>query len=64
MVCLPLALADRGIDLDGLDARDRARIGRNILYAISFDEHEKIIRDQLQAILGANGFNHKKTYKL
>ncbi|NDJ27222.1 spermidine dehydrogenase [Campylobacter sp. MIT 12-8780] len=61
MVCSPLALADsQGIDLAGLDARDRARIGRNILYAMSFDEHEKIIRDQLQAMLGASGFNHKK----
>lgn len=64
MVCSPLAFANiQGIDLNGMDARDRARVGRNLLYAMSFDEHEKIIRDQLQGMLGSAGFDHEKDIK-
>ncbi|WP_257936184.1 NAD(P)/FAD-dependent oxidoreductase [Campylobacter lari] len=64
MVCSPLAFANiQGIDLDGMDARDRARVGRNLLFTMSFEEHEKIIRDQLQGMLGSAGFNHKKDIK-
>ncbi|EDC3057163.1 NAD(P)-binding protein [Campylobacter jejuni] len=61
MVCSPLALANiQDIDLEGLDARDRARVGRNLLFTMSFEEHEKIIRGQLQGMLGTAGFNHEK----
>ncbi|RAX56897.1 spermidine dehydrogenase [Helicobacter monodelphidis] len=61
MVCSPLALANiQGIPLDGMDARERARIGRHLLFTMSFDEHEKIIRNQLQGMLGQVGFNHKR----
>ncbi|SUX06230.1 NAD(P)/FAD-dependent oxidoreductase [Campylobacter lari] len=64
MVCSPLAFANiQGIDLDGMDARDRARVGRNLLFTMSFEEHEKIIRDQLQGMLGSAGFNHEKDIK-
>lgn len=61
MVCSPLVFANiQGIDLEGMDARDRARIGRNLLITMSFEEHEKIIRDQLQGMLGNAGFDHQK----
>lgn len=61
MVCSPLVFASlKGIDLEGLDARDRARVGRNLLFTMSFEEHEKIIREQLQGMLGGAGFNHEK----
>ncbi|QWU80328.1 NAD(P)/FAD-dependent oxidoreductase [Campylobacter novaezeelandiae] len=61
MVCSPLVFANiQGIDLEGMDARDRARIGRNLLITMSFEEHEKIIRDQLQGMLGSAGFDHQK----
>lgn len=61
MVCSPLAFANiQGIDLEGMDARDRARIGRNLLITMSFEEHEKIIRNQLQGMLGSAGFDHQK----
>ncbi|MBF7046943.1 NAD(P)-binding protein [Campylobacter volucris] len=64
MVCSPLAFANiQGIDLNGMDARDRARVGRNLLFTMSFDEHEKIIRDQLQGMLGSAGFDHEKDIK-
>ncbi|STA74727.1 spermidine dehydrogenase [Campylobacter lari] len=64
MVCSPLAFANiQGIDLNGMDARDRARVGRNLLFTMSFEEHEKIIRDQLQGMLGSAGFNHEKDIK-
>ncbi|MCV3445769.1 NAD(P)-binding protein [Campylobacter lari] len=64
MVCSPLAFANiQGIDLDGMDARNRARVGRNLLFTMSFEEHEKIIRDQLQGMLGSAGFNHEKDIK-
>ncbi|WP_243830588.1 FAD-dependent oxidoreductase [Campylobacter novaezeelandiae] len=61
IVCSPLVFANiQGIDLEGMDARDRARIGRNLLITMSFEEHEKIIRDQLQGMLGSAGFDHQK----
>lgn len=61
MVCSPLVFANiQGINLEGMDARDRARIGRNLLITMSFEKHEKIIRDQLQGMLGSAGFDHQK----
>ncbi|HEG2580907.1 TPA: NAD(P)-binding protein [Campylobacter lari] len=64
MVCSPLAFANiQGIDLEGMDARDRARVGRNLLFTMSFEEHEKIIRDQLQGMLGSAGFDHERDIK-
>ncbi|HEC1769539.1 TPA: NAD(P)-binding protein [Campylobacter lari] len=64
MVCSPLVFASmQGIDLEGMDARDRARVGRNLLFTMSFEEHEKIVRDQLQGMLGSAGFDHEKDIK-
>ncbi|TQR28780.1 spermidine dehydrogenase [Campylobacter sp. MIT 99-7217] len=48
------------IDTQGLDARAKARLGRNLLFTMSFEEIEKNTRNQLQAMLGGAGFNHKK----
>ncbi|QNM89868.1 NAD(P)/FAD-dependent oxidoreductase [Aliarcobacter cryaerophilus] len=61
MTCSPLVFAAQdGVDYEGMDARAIARIGRSKLYTMSFDEHEKIIRKQLQDILGDSGFEHEK----
>ncbi|MFJ4386715.1 FAD-dependent oxidoreductase [Pseudomonas sp. NPDC089408] len=43
----------------GLDARSQARVGRSKLYAMSFEQMEGMVRDQLQAILGPAGFNYQ-----
>ena len=57
----PQAFVEKeGIDLEGLDARAKARIGRNLLFTMTFDEIEKNIRNQLQAMLGSAGFDHKR----
>ena len=39
--------------------RDLLRIGRHKIYATPFEQYEKEIRDQLQAMLGKHGFNHE-----
>ncbi|MEO2176414.1 MAG: hypothetical protein ABGY96_20215 [bacterium] len=39
--------------------RDLLRIGRHKIYATTFEQYEKEIRDQLQAMLGKHGFNHE-----
>ena len=39
------------------DGRDLARMGRGILLGMSFEEHEKMIRDQLTELLSRYGFN-------
>lgn len=44
----------------GMDARTQARVGRTKLYGMSFEQMEKAIRDQLQAMLGPVGFDHQK----
>jgi len=44
----------------GMDARTQARVGRGKLYAMSFEQMETQIRDQLQAMLGPAGFDHQK----
>lgn len=57
----PLIYAKQdGINFEGMDARTIARVGRAKLYEMSFDEHEKIIRKQLQDMLGDSGFNHEE----
>lgn len=61
MVCSPLRLAEiQGINLEGLNAKEQARIGRTLLYTMPFEEHERIIREQLQGMLGSTGFDHNK----
>ncbi|WP_418187172.1 NAD(P)-binding protein [Aliarcobacter lanthieri] len=61
MSCSPLVFAAQdGLDFEGMDARSIARVGRSKLYTMSFEEHEKIIRKQLQDMLGDSGFNHEK----
>ncbi len=61
MSCSPLVFAAQdGVDFEGMDARTIARVGRSKLYTMSFEEHEKIIREQLQDMLGDSGFNHEK----
>ena len=42
---------------DGLTARDQWRIGRQKLLETPFEDYEKQIRDQLDRMLGAGGFN-------
>jgi len=44
----------------GMDARTQARVGRGKLYAMSFEQMETMIREQLQAMLGPAGFDHEK----
>lgn len=44
----------------GLPAREQSRKGRALLLGMSFDEHEKMIREQLQGMLGGAGFNHEQ----
>lgn len=41
-----------------LPAREQSRKGRSMLLGMSFAEHEKIIREQLQDMLGGAGFDH------
>lgn len=43
----------------GLSAREQSMKGRAQLLGMSFAEHEKMIRDQLQGMLGEAGFNHE-----
>lgn len=43
----------------GMNARDQARAGRGRLYGQSFEQLEAQLRDQLQRMLGAGGFNHE-----
>jgi spermidine dehydrogenase len=40
-------------------ARDLFRLGRHKVYATAFAEYEQNIREQLQSLLGAYGFNHE-----
>lgn len=44
----------------GLSSREQSRKGRALLLGMSFDEHEQMIREQLQGMLGEAGFNHEK----
>lgn len=44
----------------GLSAREQSRKGRALLLGMSFAEHEKMIREQLQGMLGGAGFNHQE----
>ena len=43
--------------------RDLYRIGRQIIYASTFDDYELQIREQLQRMLGEHGFNHETDIK-
>lgn len=43
-----------------LSAREQSRKGRAMLLGMSFAEHEKMIREQLQDMLGSAGFNHEE----
>jgi len=44
----------------GMNARDQARTGRAKLYGQSFDQLEAQLREQLQRMLGAGGFDHQR----
>lgn len=44
----------------GLSQREQWRSGRAQLLGMSFDQHEKMIREQLQGMLGSAGFHHEK----
>ncbi|ALP42242.1 NAD(P)-binding protein [Aeromonas schubertii] len=44
----------------GLSAREQARIGRAQLLGMPFEQHEQMIREQLQAMLGEAGFDHEQ----
>lgn len=43
-----------------LPAREQSRKGRALLLGMSFEQHEAMIREQLQGMLGSAGFNHEK----
>lgn len=43
----------------GLPNRDQSRVGRAILLGTPFEQHEQMIRNQLQGMLGQAGFNHE-----
>lgn len=44
----------------GLSAREQARKGRAFLLGTSFDEFERLTREQLQGMLGSAGFDHER----
>ncbi|WP_455939788.1 NAD(P)-binding protein [Helicobacter fennelliae] len=56
MICSPVALARRNMDLRGMNARDQARVARHLLHDMSFASIEEMMRSQLQAMLGNYGF--------
>ena len=43
--------------------RELLRQGRHRIYASKFEDYEQQIREQLQKMLGKNGFNHEKDIK-
>ena len=43
--------------------RDLYRMGRHKIYASTFDDYERQIREQLQRMLGEHGFNHETDIK-
>ncbi len=47
------------IPYQNLSARDQFKLARHELLNMSFAEHEKIIRNELQGMLGMAGFNHE-----
>ncbi|MEM8496535.1 MAG: NAD(P)-binding protein [Pseudomonadota bacterium] len=53
MMASPIPVSQRGGS-----GRDIFRLGRHVIYATSFETYEDQIRKQLQAILGAYGFDH------
>jgi spermidine dehydrogenase len=44
----------------GPDLRSQARAARGLIYASSFGQYEAAIRDQLQRMLGAGGFEQQR----
>ncbi|STQ87044.1 NAD(P)/FAD-dependent oxidoreductase [Helicobacter muridarum] len=58
-MCLHMGWAEN-TPHEGLNARDQWRAARHRLFTMPFSEHERIIRDELQGMLGGVGFNHKK----
>ena len=44
----------------GLSPREQSRKGRAQLLGTSFAEHERMIREQLQGMLGSAGFDHQR----
>ena len=43
--------------------RDLLKVGRHRVYATTFESYEKEIREQLQSMLGKNGFDHERDVK-
>jgi spermidine dehydrogenase len=58
MMSSPISISQKGVK-----GRDVLRFGRHKIYATSFEDYEKQIRDQLQATLGPLGFNHETDIK-
>ncbi|MCK2180127.1 NAD(P)/FAD-dependent oxidoreductase [Hafnia paralvei] len=44
----------------GLSPREQSRKGRAVLLGTPFEVHEKMIREQLQGMFGAAGFDHQR----
>jgi spermidine dehydrogenase len=57
-ICLHMVFAPN-IPGSGLPAREQSRKGRALLLGMSFDQHEALIREQLQGMLGGAGFHHQ-----
>ena len=43
--------------------RELLKVGRHRIYATTFESYEKEIREQLQSMLGKNGFDHERDVK-
>ncbi|MDO9322753.1 MAG: NAD(P)-binding protein [Pseudomonas sp.] len=58
-VCLHMVQVPH-VDGVGPDLRSQARAARGVIYATSFGQYEAAIRDQLQRMLGAGGFEQRR----
>lgn len=60
MVGAPITLIRGMGDGSTMDAREQSRLARHLLIDLPFSELEKMIREQLQGMLGSAGFDHQK----
>ncbi|RDU72302.1 NAD(P)/FAD-dependent oxidoreductase [Helicobacter aurati] len=60
MVAAPVVLSREIADGDSMDAREQSRLARHQLFSLPFSELEKMLREQLQGMLGSVGFKHKR----
>lgn len=60
MVSAPIVLNRGIVSGDDTDAREQARLARHQLFNLPFSDIESETRNQLQAMLGDAGFDHKR----